>query len=285
VVFTQPDRPTGRGRKVRPSPVKQLALAHDIDVRQPRSLKQERLDDDELDVLVVAAYGLLLPKHVLDAPRFGCINVHASLLPRWRGAAPVERAIMAGDRLTGVTIMQMDEGLDTGPTFARAEITIEPSMTGPELEARLAESGAVLLRACLDRLGEAVPEPQSGVATYAAKLTPADAVMDWHRNAADIVNQVRALRGRMPVTCRLADARVRILTATVAPPGQLRDEPGSAPPGTIVAATKSGILVRCGDGAVRIEELQLDRGKGKPVSAASALNGYPELFAIGNRFH
>jgi len=284
VVYTQPDRPTGRGRKLRPSPVKQLALSHDIDVRQPRSLKRERIDEEQLDLLVVAAYGLLLPKHILDAPRFGCLNVHASLLPRWRGAAPVERAIMAGDRLTGVTIMQMDEGLDTGPMLARAEIAIDPSTTGPELEARLAEAGAALLRGCLERLGETVAEPQVGAATYAAKLTLDDAVVDWHRAAADIVNQVRALCGRMPATCRLGDARVRILTASGEPDEPVGDGPGRAPPGTILAASKSGILVRCGEGALRIEQLQLDRGKGKPVTAAAALNGFPELFAVGNRF-
>lgn len=285
MVYTQPDRPTGRGRKLRPSPVKQLAQTHGISVRQPRSLKLERIEDDGLDVLVVAAYGLLLPKHILEAPKFGCLNVHASLLPRWRGAAPVERAIMAGDRLTGVTIMLMDEGLDTGPTFDRAEVEIDPDMTGPELEARLAEAGSRLLRACLGRLDGAVAEPQSGEATYAAKLTPADAAVNWHREATTVANQVRALCGRLPATCHLGDVRVRILSAAAQPlTGPAGAADTEAAPGTIVGATRSGIVVRCGVDALRIEQLQLDRGKGNPMSAAAALNGFPELFSIGNRF-
>jgi len=273
VVYTQPDRPTGRGRKLHPSPVKALAEQAGIPVRQPASLKQESLDDDQLQVLVVAAYGLLLPDHILQAPEYGCINVHASLLPRWRGAAPVERAIMAGDRVTGVSIMQMDAGLDTGPVYKRLETPITPQMTGLELEATLARLGAQALLDCLRSL-PSQPEPQQGEASYAHKLTRKDTVVDWQASASSIVDQVRALCGRMPVTCRCGNARMRILSAG-ATTGQ------TAGPGQIVSADKRGIGIQCGDGILLIRELQLDRGKGKPMSAAAALSGYPDLFPLG----
>ena len=274
VVFTQPDRPTGRGRKIGVSPVKRLALEANLPLRQPASLKNESLDAD-LDALIVAAYGLLLPPHILQAPRFGCINVHASLLPRWRGAAPIERAIMAGDRVTGVTIMQMDEGLDTGPTFNRLETAIEAPMTGLELEHVLADLGARALIDCLNRLGTVTPEPQQGQATYAKKLTSADSVIDWRQSAVTIVNQVRALAGRMPASAASADLRIRILDAQAvsAPPGQS--------PGKILSADKQGIVIACGERAVRITRLQLNRGKGTAMDAAAAINGYADIFSPG----
>lgn len=283
VVYTQPDRPSGRGRKFLSSPVKQLAETRNIPVRQPKSLKSETVDV-ELDVLIVAAYGLLLPKHVLDAPRFGCINVHASLLPRWRGAAPVERAIMAGDQRSGVTIMLMDEGLDTGPIYSSAEVAISPSMTGGELEALLAQVGARELAACLESLGSSTPEPQTGPATYADKLTAADATIDWTRPAVALRNQIRALTERMPASSEHDGLRIRILSATAEPmPGTSEAE--QFLPGQIAQADKAGIVVACGDGnALTITELQLNRGKGKRMNAAAALNGYPELFKPGHYF-
>lgn len=274
VVFTQPDRPTGRGRKMGVSPVKRLALAANLPLRQPANLKNETLDPD-LDVLIVAAYGLLLPPHILQAPRFGCINVHASLLPRWRGAAPIERAIMAGDRVTGVTIMQMDEGLDTGPTFNRREVTIEDSMTGSELERTLADLGGRALIDCLRQLGTVTPEPQQGQATYAKKLTSVDSVIDWRQSAKKIVDQVRALAGRMPASAMSTDVRIRILGAEAVSAPQLQA------PGKILSADRQGIVVACGEGALRITRLQLNRGKGKAMDAAAAINGYADIFTPG----
>ncbi len=280
VVYTQPDRRAGRGRRMLQSPVKELAGGAGIEVRQPASLKQERLEALALDVLVVAAYGLLLPPHILRAPRYGCINVHASLLPRWRGAAPVERAIMAGDRVSGVTIMQMDEGLDTGPTYNRVEVAIPDDMTGSELEARLAEAGAEALRDCLSDLGRRQPQPQTGEPSYAAKLTAADAEIDWRRSARDIANQVRALAERMPATCRLDTARMKILAAE---PAALEAAGATARPGTIAAVSKRAISVACGDGFLNIKLLKLDRGKGNPLTPAAAMNGFADLIQEGMR--
>lgn len=273
VVYTQPDRPTGRGRKLSASAVKQLAVESGIPVRQPASLKGESLLADKLDVLVVAAYGLLLPPHILRAPRYGCINVHASLLPRWRGAAPVERAIMAGDRVTGVSIMQMDEGLDTGPVYRRVETPITTETTGESLEHTLADLGARALLEVLVSL-PATPEPQQGEASYASKLTRKDTVINWQAPASRTAAQIRALTGRMPVTCGSQGARVRILRAS-SHDGQI------AAPGEIVYADKRGIGVQCGEGVLVVEALQLDRGKGKPMTAAAALSGYPDLFKPG----
>ncbi len=202
VVYTQPDRPAGRRRRLSASPVKTLAEQHNLPVRQPRSLRPAEeaaaLRAADLDVFVVAAYGLILPTAVLTAPRFGCINVHASLLPRWRGAAPVERAIMAGDTETGVSIMHMEQGLDTGPVYLQRRLAITPDLDGPSLEARLADLGAEALLECLVRLPDLRPQPQApeGV-TYAAKLSRADAAIDWTLLAVVIERKIRALRGRM----------------------------------------------------------------------------------------
>ncbi len=279
VVYTQPDRPTGRGRRLIPSPVKRLAIDVGIhDVRQPRTLRGETLPD--LDVLIVAAYGLILPPAVLAAPHHGCINVHASLLPRWRGAAPVERAIMAGDRRTGVCIMQMEAGLDTGPVYRCEETTIEPADTGASLEHRLAALGARALLATLERLGTETPRPQDGQASYAHKLGHEDSIIDWYRPAHAIVDQVRALCERAPAFTRASNTRVKVLAAARAAAGAT-----AAAPGTIIDASRKGIVVACGDGAVAVTRLQLDRGKGKPLDAAAALNGFVDLFTPGNVLH
>jgi methionyl-tRNA formyltransferase len=282
VVYTQPDRRAGRGRKLTSSPVKQLALANRLPLRQPTSLRGKtpaaELAECNLDVLVVAAYGLILPESVLVAPKYGCINVHASLLPRWRGAAPVERAIMAGDAETGVSIMQMDAGLDTGPVLARSKCPIDEDVSGPELGAALARLGAQCLLACLANLDALTPEPQREAdACYAAKLATEDAVIDWHRPSRDIHRQVRALCGRLPATTSIDDLTIKILAARWSP------DPPSATPGTIESATRKGIKVACGGGSLVIEQLQLNRGKGLPLAAADAINGYPALFEPGAR--
>ncbi|MCB1684842.1 MAG: methionyl-tRNA formyltransferase [Pseudomonadales bacterium] len=318
LVLTQPDRPTGRGRKLQPSPVKVLAQSHNIPLRQPSSLRRESLVDDRLDVLIVAAYGLLLPAHILTAPRLGCVNVHASLLPRWRGAAPVERAIMAGDETTGVCIMRMDEGLDTGPVYARVELPIAADISGGELETELAKLGAELLIDVLPRLETLMPQPQSEVgANYARKLSPADSRVDWQRSAWEIERQIRAMRDRAPVTLfgvrsdtirpaepagptpgarpdRNAVLRIRLLAAavldtapleTTAQRGAPAETSTSAPvePGTLTATDGQHIDVRCGSGLLRITRVQLDRGKGRPLDARSALNGFGEYFTPGAR--
>jgi methionyl-tRNA formyltransferase len=277
LVLTRPDRPTGRGRKLQASPVKELALARGLPLLQPPSLKQQSLGV-ELDVLVVAAYGLILPPHILETPTSGCINVHASLLPRWRGAAPIERAIMAGDQVTGVTIMQMDEGLDTGPTYNRLEAPIDRTITGEELAVQLAELGAKALLECLNTLGEVQPQAQQGAATYADKITAEDTVVDFSRTAIDVHNQVRALAGRTPATCTKTDVRIRLIHTEVV------DSTGHVPPGQIISADKNGIVVACGAQAVCITRLQLNRGKGRPMDAAAAINGYGAIFSVGSCF-
>jgi len=286
IVYCQPDRPVGRGRKLTPGPVKELAEAHGIPVVQPESLRSEAavatLADWRLDVLVVAAYGLILPQRVLATPRFGCINVHASILPRWRGAAPVERAIMAGDSKTGVSIMQMDRGLDTGPVYAVRECQIGPQTTGPALEAELATLGGSALLECLDAIPEmaARPQPSEG-ATYAKKLTEADAWIDWSRSSVDIDRQVRALCGRLPARTFAGSVRVQILDAFPDPSSSSQATPGQV----VSAKAHAGITVACGTGTLTIRRLQLNRGKGLPLTSAQALNGFAELLGEGCVFH
>ncbi len=281
VVYTQPDRPVGRGRKLRPSPVKSLANDHELPVRDPVSLRgpeqAEALDALGLDVLVVAAYGLLLPPAILRAPRFGCVNVHPSLLPRWRGAAPVERAILAGDEITGVCIMQMDEGLDTGPVYTCRSCPIDPQADTPGVEARLAVLGTEALLRCLDELPDAVPTPQpSDGVEYASKIGRADAAIRWSSPAVHIERQVRALRHRIPPFAGVGAARMAVLDARA-----LADA-AQGPPGTITGAGRDGIRIACGEGVLNVLRLQLNLGKGRPLSPGDALNGYPTLFAVGS---
>jgi methionyl-tRNA formyltransferase len=278
VVFCQPPRPAGRGRKVRRSPVETLAQQRGIEIRTPSSLRAEasRLATLNLDVLVVAAYGKLLPQDILRVPRFGCINVHASLLPRWRGAAPIERAMLAGDAETGISIMQMDTGLDTGPLLLQAHCPIFANDIGDTLHDRLAELGARTLIDCLTRLPNLIArdQPSEGV-TYASKLTPADSEIDWSRPARSIAVQIRALNSRQPAICMVGDERLRLMFA------EPLDEPTSQRPGTIVALDRSGAVVACGAGAVRISRLALSRGQGRPMDIASLINGYPGLLHPG----
>ncbi|MDZ7668375.1 MAG: methionyl-tRNA formyltransferase [Gammaproteobacteria bacterium] len=278
VVYTQPDRQAGRRRRLTAGPVKALAEQHGLPLRQPQSLRGTEeaaaLEALDLDVFVVAAYGLILPSAVLSAPRVGCINVHASLLPRWRGAAPVERAIMAGDTVTGVSIMHMEQGLDTGPVYLQRRLAISADLDGPALETRLADLGAEALLECLNRLPDlrAQPQPTQGV-TYAAKLTRADAAIDWTQPAVVIERQIRALRGRMPALTLAGSERLIVLAA------QADASPAAEAAGTIVAAQPDGIRVACGQGKLTIVQAQL-AGR-RPASAAELLRGHGKHFAPG----
>ncbi len=286
VVFTQPDRRGGRGRRLVPSPVRTLAEAKGLTLRTPIRIADERACLAGLDVLVVAAYGLILPQAVLDAPKRGCINVHASVLPRWRGAAPVERAIMAGDALTGVSIMQMDAGLDTGPVLLSRSIAVKETDTGISLTAALADLGADALLKSLEQLDALKPVPQDNVrATFAPKLSDADAVIDWSRPAASVARQVRALVQRRTAYTMIGDERLLVLAAQAIPSQEKGVGSASAPnPGT-VSKTRDGVAVACGEGALLLQTVQLSRGSGRSMSARDAANGYPRIFATGARFN
>ena len=274
-VYTQPDRPAGRGRKLQPSPVKQLALEHGIEVRQPAKLKdpadQAALRELEADLMVVVAYGLLLPQAVLDAPRLGCINIHASLLPRWRGAAPIQRAILAGDAESGVTIMQMEAGLDTGPMLHILKTPILRDDTGGSLHDRLAELGARALLESLDAIGgkALVPRPQDDErATYAKKLDKQEALIDWSRPAAAIDRQVRAFNPWPVAQCDFEGQAMRIWQTRLLE----HEAPAGIEPGTVLEAGKAGIDVATGDGVLRILQLQMP-GK-RAMAAADFLNAH-----------
>jgi len=280
-VYTQPDRPAGRGRRLVASPVKRLAAEHGLPVCQPASLRDEAARQElaawRPDAMVVAAYGLILPPAVLAMPRLGCLNIHASLLPRWRGAAPIQRAILAGDTESGVTIMQMDAGLDTGAILHKVACAIGPEDTAGDLHDRLAGLGAEAIVQTLDRVaaGAVEAEPQDdALATYAAKLDKAEAELDWREPAADLARRVRAFNP-WPVAHTQLDGRVlRIWYAHA-----LAD--GGGEPGTVLRAERTGIEVACGAGRLRLERLQLPGGK--PMDAAAVLNGRPELFRPGTR--
>ena len=280
LVLTQPDRRAGRGRKPAPSAVKQVATEASLPVETPNGPADifPALASTKVDVLVVAAYGLLLPRRALDHPRLGCVNVHASLLPRWRGAAPVERAMIAGDPETGVSIMRMEEGLDTGPVYKQARIPIESRATGQTLENALSRLGADLLLDVLPDLERLAPDPQSGPATYARKLGPHDSVADWTESASNLDRRIRALAHRAPVRSSLGGTRVQLLSAMP------REESRTAEPGTVLPSGRREILVACGSGALAVDSLKVNRGKGRTVSSADARNGFPDLFRPGARF-
>ncbi|MHB1373129.1 MAG: methionyl-tRNA formyltransferase [Thauera sp.] len=279
LVLTQPDRPAGRGMKLTPSPVKQLALAHGIEVDQPEKLRTEeqraRLAACAPDVLVVAAYGLILPKAVLDLPRLGCINIHASLLPRWRGAAPIHRAIEAGDAETGITIMQMDEGLDTGAMLLRRALPILPADTTAGLHDRLALLGGECIVDALAALQRgalvATAQPADGV-TYAAKIGRAEAAIDWTRPAAEIERAMRAFDPFPGAASALRDTVVKCWSGTVVP--------GTGAPGSVLAVDEAGITIACGRDALRCTVLQ--RPGSKRLPAGEFLRGFP--VSVGERF-
>jgi methionyl-tRNA formyltransferase len=270
LVLTQPDRPAGRGQKLQMSPVKQLALAHGLPVHQPERLKDpathEPLRAAAADVLVVAAYGLILPQAVLDIPRRGCINIHASLLPRWRGAAPIQRAIQAGDAETGVTIMGVEAGLDSGPMLLAEALAIGAEDTAATLHDKLAALGARLVVEALGRFDELVPriQPAEGV-TYAAKIDKDEAALDFRQPAEALARQVRAFDPFPGTAATVAGGAVKIWRA----------EPvaGSGMPGIVLAADGGGIVVACGTGALRLLELQKPGGKRLPVG--DFLRGFP----------
>jgi methionyl-tRNA formyltransferase len=278
-VYTQPDRPAGRGRKLAQSPVKLVALEHGIAVRQPESLKRDKeavaaLRDLNADLMVVVAYGLLLPRGVLTAPRLGCINVHASLLPRWRGAAPIQRAVLAGDSESGVCIMQMEAGLDTGPVYHRLSTPLAPRETGGSLHDRLAALGARALSEALPGIadGSRQPQPQPQdptLATYAHKLTKEESTIDWNQPAAAIERLVRAFDPWPVAQTRFQGEPLRIWSAEcVAPVDPLWSTGGA--PGSVVGTDRTGIAVATGDGILKITRLQ-PPGK-RPMDAADFLN-------------
>ena len=279
-VYTQPDRPAGRGRKLKPGPVKQLALDHHILVAQFLSLKdgdeQEKLAAWQADIMVVAAYGLLLPEAVLAIPPLGCLNIHASLLPRWRGAAPIQRAILAGDTETGITIMQMDKGLDTGEMLLKEICPISPEDTAESLHDKLAELGkTAILTALADPAGLKPEQQDDDSANYAKKLDKAEALIDWTRPAAEIARLVRAFNPWPVAQTGLGGKILRIWQAV-----PLDNTPGK-PAGTLTAAAKAGIDVACGSGSLRILTAQLPGGK--PLPVADLLNGHADLFQVGTR--
>jgi methionyl-tRNA formyltransferase len=269
LVLTQPDRPSGRGMAMHASPVKVLAQSLGIDVFQPPSLRdplaQERLRAVGAEAMVVAAYGLILPQAVLDLPNLGCLNIHASLLPRWRGAAPIQRAILAGDTTTGVCIMHMEAGLDTGPVLLSGELPISSEDTAGSLHDKLAGLGARLIVEALGKIPMAsVVQPESGV-TYAAKIIKAEAQLDWRQSAEQLDLQVRAFNPFPGAVTHLNGTSIKVWEA--------RPESGIGLPGTILSSGKNGIVVACGAGALRLTELQ--KAGGKRLAAGQFLAGMP----------
>jgi methionyl-tRNA formyltransferase len=272
-VLTQPDRPAGRGRKLSPSPVKQLAVKHEIEVLQPLTLRDEsvqaRIAQLDADLMVVVAYGLILPREVLVMPRLGCLNIHASLLPRWRGAAPIQRAILAGDDENGVAIMQMEAGLDTGPVWHARRVEIGEKETGGELHDRLSELGAKALMETLPMLesGDASPVSQAedGI-VYADKFSKEEGEIDWEMSAQSISRKVRAFNPWPVAWTGFNGNKLRVW--------QAQERPGdiAGMPGEVIAADKQGIVVQCGSGQLVIEILQLP-GK-RVMSAADFLNAH-----------
>lgn len=281
LVLTQPDRPAGRGMQLQASAVKQFALAHDIPVAQPVSLRLDGkhadvaadaytlLQETPHDVMVVAAYGLILPQSVLDIPPLGCINIHASLLPRWRGAAPIHRAIEAGDAETGITIMQMDAGLDTGPMLAMQSLPIAFNDTTVSLHDKLARLGGEMIVDVLQRSAQepltATPQPEEGV-TYAAKIAKGEAALDFTRPADELARKIRAFNPFPGAAAQFDGTVIKLWSATAV-------ESAQWPPGqVIVANAQDGILIACGEGALRVTELQ--KPGGKRLSAVEFLKGF-----------
>lgn len=287
LVLTQPDRPAGRGMKLSASPVKQFALERGLPLAQPSSLRIDGRYPEQaaqaiallraarVDVMVVAAYGLILPQAVLDIPRHGCINIHASLLPRWRGAAPIHRAIEAGDAQTGISLMQMDAGLDTGAIISKASLAITEADTTASLHDRLAAVGAQAVLEALRTLESkgalgSTPQPQAG-ATYAAKIDKREAVLDWRRAATDLARKVRAFDPFPGAVATLDGVTLKVWAADV-DAREARAFPGERAPGTVLAVTREGVTVACGTGAIRITRWQ--KPGGRRISTEELLAGF-----------
>ncbi|MEM0910122.1 MAG: methionyl-tRNA formyltransferase [Pseudomonadota bacterium] len=276
--YTQPDRPAGRGKKLTPSAVKKLAIQHNIPVEQPLNFKNddaiEILASYNADVMIVVAYGLILPKNVLQTPRFGCLNVHGSILPKWRGAAPIQRSLWAGNDETGVTIMQMDEGLDTGDILSIERIAITPDDTSATLYRKLAEIGPQALITTLNKLDSITPIKQDDEqATYAKKLSKEEAKLDWDLSATQLERNVRAFNPWPVAWFSWNDKNIKVWGATVV------DSEGEN--GTIVDFSKLGLTVTCGKGALRITSFQLPNKK--PQSVNDIYNGNSTLFTSGDK--
>jgi methionyl-tRNA formyltransferase len=286
LVLTQPDRPAGRGMKLQASPVKQVALEHGLALAQPRGLRldgrwaedaaaaREALMAAHAQVMVVAAYGLILPAWVLQMPMMGCLNIHASLLPRWRGAAPIHRAVQAGDERSGVTIMQMDEGLDTGPMLLKEDLCLAAEETTASLHDRLAAMGARLIVETLELAAcgglHPVPQPAEGV-TYAHKIDKAESPLDWTQPAAVLARRIRAFDPFPGATCRYGDEVIKVWKATV-----VQGDANGAPPGSLLAISAAGVDVACGQGVLRVQQMQRPGGRRVPaIAAAQSLTVVP----------
>lgn len=296
LVLTQPDRPAGRGLKLQASAVKQLALQHHISVAQPLSLRLDGKYPDEAaatqalitqakaDVMVVAAYGIILPQWTLDVPRLGCLNIHASLLPRWRGAAPIHRAIEAGDTQTGVVIMQMDAGLDTGDMLLTDLLDIADDDTTASLHDRLAEMGGALVVSALAdaQAGQLQPvkQPEAGI-TYAHKIEKAEAAVDWQQSATVIGRRVRAFNPFPAASAQLGAELIKLWRASVDSTANAASTGYNPAPGTVLSADAQGVRVACGEGVLCVTELQ--RAGGKRLNAADFLRGFP--LTAGQRFN
>jgi methionyl-tRNA formyltransferase len=272
LVLTQPDRPSGRGLKTAPSAVKQAALARRLQVEQPATLKDPRiagvLAEAAPDVMVVAAYGLLLPQAILDLPRRGCVNIHASLLPRWRGAAPIQRALLAGDACTGISIMQMDAGLDTGPVLLKEAIAIAPQDTAGTLHDRLAALGARLIVQAFEREYVAVPQNEAE-ATYAAKVGRDEARIEWNEHAATIERKVRAFNPVPGAWTTLRGATLKVWGAGIGRTGSGTDQPGN------VTDTSGGVITVAAGSGTTLTLLEVQRAGGRRLASAVFLSGMP----------
>lgn len=274
-VYTQPDRPAGRGRKLTPSPIKQVALKQQLPICQPLSLRDVEPSSLQADLMIVVAYGLLLPLPVLQAPHLGCLNVHASLLPRWRGAAPIQRAILAGDELTGVTIMQMEQGLDTGAMLHKVSTPIHTEDTSATLHDRLAELGAQALLHTLDNLTHLQREAQCAeAATYAHKIMKEEAMIDWQQSALQLHRKIRAFNPWPVATLQCNGQMVRVWQASV-----LSETQGTQAAGTILQASAAGIDVATGAGVLRLQKIQFPGGR--VLAVQDVLNAHQAEFKVG----
>lgn len=278
IVVTQPPRTSGRNRSKNQTPVHKMAVQCDLEVATPHGLKHQEHLFSDLDLLIVAAYGLILPRSVLDAPRTGCINVHASLLPRWRGAAPIEYAILHGDQETGISIMRVEPKLDAGPVFHTVSLPLTGEETTQSLTQSLAVLGGDALNLVLEQFEKGtVPDPVAqdlSLVTYAPSLSPEDAQVDWSLDAKRVERQVRAFVGRSAAYTMLDGTRIRILKASTID--------GEYEP-SVVTRENGRVVVGCGIGGLALETVQLNRGKGTPMPIASALNGYANIFSDGTR--